>query len=241
MLFLHQRVYFLINSFDSLVDLSFFLSVENESGVLVRCFISGLWRLWKCTDVRLQYLHQSRRDSVRARCRIRGLTRGQVSAEAGSLRLLFRRLAWLLLASPCALLFPVLGPKLLFVSVSCLLVVVIWIMSALFVIYLFIFSIGTCFRFDWHEDTFAWLMVQLFFMGVLSSAHLFGEAEGSLNSIKLDTLWSELFVCVCVCLCSILKSFFLSLERVWQGWLHLWSLMKLKLCKRGLYEMYTLN
>lgn len=104
-------------------------------------------------------------------------------------------------------------------------------MSALFVIYLFIFSIGTCFRFDWHEDTFAWLMVQLFFMGVLSSAHLFGEAEGSLNSIKLDTLWSELFVCMC--LCSILKSFFfLSLERVWQGWLHLWSLMKLKWCAK---------
>lgn len=142
------------------------------------CFIffSGLWRLWKCTDVRLQYLRTRRRVSVRARCRIRRLTRGQVSAEAGSLRSLFRRLAWLLLASPRALLFPVLGPQLLFVSVSCLLAVVIWIMSALFVIYLFIFSIGTCFRFDCHEDTFAWLMVQLFFMGVLSSAHLFGES-----------------------------------------------------------------
>lgn len=148
---------------------------------------SGLWRLWKCTDIRLQYLH-TWCDSVRARCRIRGLTRGQVSAEAGSLGLLFRRLALLLLASPRALLFPVLGPQLLFVSVSCLLAVVIWIMSALFVIYLFIFSIGTCFRFDCHEDTFVWLMVQLFFMGVLSSAHLFEEAEGSLNSIKLDTL-----------------------------------------------------
>lgn len=136
---------------------------------------SGLWRLWKCTDVRLQYLHMGS-DSVCARCRIRRLTRGQVSAEAESLRLLFRRLALLLLASPHALLFPVLGPQLLFVSVSCLLAVVIWIMSALFVIYLFIFSIGTCFRFDCHEDTFAWLMVQLFFMGVLSSAHLFGES-----------------------------------------------------------------
>lgn len=38
---LHQRVYFLINSFDSLVDLSFFLSLENESGVLVRWFFLG--------------------------------------------------------------------------------------------------------------------------------------------------------------------------------------------------------
>lgn len=184
--------------------------------------------------------HQSWRDSVWARCRIRGLTRGQVSAEAGSLRLLFRRLAWLLLASPRALLFPVLGPQLLYVSVSCLLAVVIWIMSALFVIYLFIFSIGTCFRFDCHKDTFAWLMVQLFFMGVLSSAHLFGEAEGSLNSIKLDTLWSEWFVCVC--LCSILKSFFLFTRTCLARLVAPLKLNEIRMmCKRGLYEMYTLN
>lgn len=81
-------------------------------------------------------------------------------------------------------------------------------MSALFVIYLFIFSIGTCFRFDCHEDTLAWLMVQLFFMGVLSSAHLFGESEGSLNGIKLTH--SDLSgLCVRVCVQYLSLFFFL--------------------------------
>lgn len=179
-----------------MVDLSFFPLIREWIGGSGEVFILGCEDCGNALTLGCSIYTQS--DSIWARCRIWRLTRGQVSAEAESLCLLFRRrLAGLLLASPHALLFPVLGPQLLFVSVSCLLAVVIWIMSALFVIYLFIFSIGTCFRFDCHEDTFAWLMVQLFFMGVLSSAHLFGESWRIFKQHKArhTLIW---VVCVCV-------------------------------------------
>lgn len=95
------------------------------------------------------------------------------------------------------------------------------------VIYLFIFSIGTCFRFECREGTFAWLMVQLFCMGVLICME---NAEGSLNSIKLDRLSSECFVFIGLlfssrtCLAGLTAP--LKLNEI--------SIM----CKRGLYDIY---
>lgn len=53
---------------------------------------------------------------------------------------------------------------------------------------------------------------------------------------------SGLCVCACVCVQYISLFFFWSQERVWQGWLHLWSLMKLEWCaKEAFIKMYMLN
>lgn len=95
-------------------------------------------------------------------------------------------------------------------------------MSAVFLIYLFIFSIGTCFRFECHEDTFGTALL----LWVSSSAHICRESWRIFKRHQQTAL------------CSMHTFLFLSglcLER-------LGAPLKLNeiriMCKRGLYEIY---